>query len=124
MNEVLIVDDRDTANRKLTAILYALYALGFFTFVTAIAALVVNYIKLDDVRGTWLESHFRWQMRSFWFGLMWSALLVVFVVMTLGIGAFIAWLPHGVLLIWLIYRLVKGALYLNERKPMYAVRPG
>ncbi|WP_028311365.1 DUF4870 family protein [Derxia gummosa] len=123
MPEVLILDSREDSNRKLTAVLYALYALGWFTFITAIAALIVNYIKLDEVRGTWLESHFRWQMRSFWFGMLWAGLLIAFVVVTLGVGAFVAWIPHGVLMVWLLYRIVRGWLNLNDGKPMYPAMP-
>ncbi|WP_085318217.1 DUF4870 family protein [Derxia lacustris] len=118
MSQVLIVDDREAANRKLAGLLYALYALGWFTLVTAVAALIVNYLKLDEVRGTWLESHFRWQMRSFWFGLLWAAVLAVFVVVTLGLGLFVVWIPHAVLVVWLIYRIVKGWLYLSDGRAM------
>src|SRR5688572_33206654 len=92
-----------------TQIVYALHAfslaigiIGTATGIGAfllgwpsIIAVIMNYIKRGDVRGTWLESHFRWQLRTFWFGLLWVSLCVAFVVITLGIGLIIAWLPLG-----------------------------
>src|SRR5215510_13718971 len=82
-----------------THAIYALHALslltGIFTmasvvgaFLTgwpSIIAVILNYVKRGEVRGTWLESHFRWQIRTFWWGLLWVALCLVFVVLTLGI---------------------------------------
>ena len=85
----------------------------------SIIAVIINYVKRGDVRGTWLESHFRWQIRTFWFGLLWSCLCLLFVVVTLGIGLFLVWLPLGVLTIWLIYRVAKGWMALREGRPMY-----
>ena len=69
-------------------------------------------MKRSEARGTWLESHFRWQIRTFWFGLLWVALCILFVVLTLGIGILIAWLPLGIVSIWFIYRIVRGWLAL------------
>lgn len=86
----------------------------------SIIAVILNYVKRGDVRGTWLESHFRWQIRTFWFGLLWVSLCLLFVVMTLGIGILIAWLPIGLLGLWFIYRIIRGWLALNDRRPMYA----
>jgi uncharacterized membrane protein len=86
----------------------------------SIIAVILNYVKRSEVRGTWLESHFRWQIRTFWYGLLWVALCVLFVILTLGIGMLIAWIPLGVVGLWFIYRIVRGWLALNDRKPMYA----
>ena len=86
----------------------------------SIIAVILNYLKVSDARGTWLESHFRWQIRTFWFGLMWVSLCVIFVVLTLGIGILVAWLPLGIITIWFIYRIARGWLALNDRRPMYA----
>ena len=61
--------------------------------------------EASDVRGTWLESHFRWQIRTFWFGLLWVALCLFFIVGTLGIGILIAWLPLAFVSLWFIYRI-------------------
>ena len=85
----------------------------------SIIAVVLNYLKRSEVRGTWLESHFLWQIRTFWFGLLWVSLCVIFVLLTLGIGILVAWLPLGVITIWFIYRIARGWLALNGGKPLY-----
>ncbi len=98
--------------RNLTQVVYALYALSYFTGITAIIGIVINYVKKDDVAGTWLESHFRWQIRTFWFGLLWAIIggITAFVV----IGFVILFANF----IWIIYRIVKGWVYLNDGKPL------
>jgi uncharacterized membrane protein len=81
----------------LTGILGAATVVGaFLTGWPSIIAVILNYVKRSEARGTWLESHFRWQIRTFWFGLLWIVLCGLFVVATLGIGILIAWLPIGV----------------------------
>jgi uncharacterized membrane protein len=92
---------------------------AFLTGWPSIIAVILNYVKRGDARGTWLESHFRWQIRTFWFGLLWVALCVGFVVVTLGIGLLVAWLPLAVVGLWFIYRVVRGWLALAGRRPMY-----
>jgi uncharacterized membrane protein len=92
---------------------------AFLTGWPSIIAVILNYVKRGEVRGTWLESHFRWQIRTFWFGLLWVSLCVLFVIMTLGIGILVAWLPLGVVSIWFIYRIGRGWMALNGRRPMY-----
>jgi uncharacterized membrane protein len=92
---------------------------GFLTGWPSIIAVILNYVKRREARGTWLESHFRWQIRTFWFGLLWVALCLLFVVATFGIGLIIAWLPLGVVGLWFIYRIASGWLRLNDRRPMY-----
>src|SRR5687767_16000126 len=74
----------------------------------SIIAVILNYVKRSEVRGTWLESHFRWQIRTFWWGLLWACLCGAFVVMTLGIGLIVVWLPLFLLALWFIYRVVRG----------------
>ena len=92
---------------------------AFLTGWPSIIAVIINYVKRGEARGTWLESHFRWQIRTFWFGLLWVALCMLFVVLTLGIGILIAWLPIGLVGVWFIYRIVRGWLALNDRRQMY-----
>jgi uncharacterized membrane protein len=99
--------------RDFTQIIYFLYAASIFAGVTAIIAIIINYIKRDEVAGTWLESHFRWQMRTFWFSIMWC--VIGWITFFIGIG-FIIW---GVAGIWAIYRIVKGMLNFYDNKPMY-----
>jgi uncharacterized membrane protein len=118
----------------LTHVIYALHALSllsgiigaatvvgaFLTGWPSLIAVILNYVKRSEARGTWLESHFRWQIRTFWFGLLWAALCGIFVVLTLGIGILVAWIPLAVVGLWFIYRVVRGWLALSERRPMYA----
>ena len=119
---------------RLTHVIYGLHAVSLLTgiigaatvvgaFLTgwpSIIAVVLNYVKRSEVRGTRLESHFRWQIRTFWFGLLWVTLCGLFVVATLGIGLLIAWLPLTVVGLWFIYRIVRGWLRLLDHRPMYA----
>lgn len=121
MNDVSVVgDDREKNNKNLAMIVYGLYGLALFTGgLTGIVAIIINYVKYDDVRGTWIESHFRWQVRTFWFSVLWGSLLMLIVFATLFIAMIIAWLPASVLAIWYIYRVVKGFLYLNDNKALY-----
>ena len=104
----------------LTGIIGAATVVGaFLTGWPSIIAVILNYVKRSEARGTWLESHFRWQIRTFWFGLLWVSLCLFFVVITLGLGLLIAWLPLGIVGIWFIYRIARGWLALRARRPMY-----
>jgi uncharacterized membrane protein len=116
-----------------TQIIYALHALslvigilGTATVIGAfllgwpsIIAVIMNYIKRSEARGTWLDSHFRWQIRTFWFGALWVGLCTLFILLTLGIGLLIVWLPLGLVALWFIYRIARGWMALRERRPMY-----
>ncbi len=81
---------------------------AFLTGWPSIIAVILNYMKRSEVRGTWLESHFRWQIRTFWFGLLWICLCVVFIIATFGIGLLFMWLPIALLGFWFVYRIVRG----------------
>jgi uncharacterized membrane protein len=100
--------------RDLTQIIYILYAVSFFGGIPAIVAIIINYLKRDEVAGTWLESHFRWQMRTFWFSILWC--VIGWITAIIGIGFIVL----GVTGIWAIYRIVKGMLNFYDNKPMYA----
>ncbi len=116
-----------------TQIIYALHAFSLLTgiigaativgaFLTgwpSIIAVILNYVKRAEARETWLESHFRWQIRTFWFGLLWISLCVGFVVVTFGLGLLIAWLPMAVVGLWFVYRVVRGWVALRDGRPMY-----
>ena len=112
MSELIPEEERLQSLKTLTTVVYGLYALTWFFGISAIVAVVVNYVKLEDVAGTWLESHFRWQIRTFWFGLLWFVLGVITYLILIG------WAILFANLVWLIYRIVKGWLYLNENRPM------
>ena len=104
----------------LVGILGAATVIGAFLFGwPSIVAVILNYVKRGDVRGTWLESHFRWQIRTFWFGLLWVALCGLFVALTLGIGLLVAWIPLAGVTVWFIYRIARGWMALNDGRPMY-----
>ncbi|QXL83792.1 hypothetical protein [Comamonas sp. NLF-1-9] len=113
MNEVVALSEKEKSAKSLTAVIYALYAAAFLVGITSIVAIVMNYLKKDEVAGTWLESHFRWQMRTFWYGLLWGVIGMAGVVVLVGWAVLLA---NGV---WIIYRIVKGFLNLNDNKPMY-----
>jgi len=103
----------------LTGIIGAATVIGaFLTGWPSIIAVILNYVKRSDVRGTWLESHFRWQIRTFWFGLLWVVLCAMFVVFTLGIGLLVAWIPLGFVTVWFVYRIARGWLALNDGRAM------
>ena len=118
---------------RLTHVIYALHAFSLITGIVGAAtvvgafltgwpsliAVILNYVKRHEARGSWLESHFRWQIRTFWYGLLWVVLCLAFVVFTLGIGIFIAWIPLGVVGLWFIYRIARGWLALMDHQPMY-----
>ena len=111
--EVIVPDEAQMKSlRSLTQVVYILYALSYFTGITAIVGIIINNVKKDDVAGTWLESHFRWQIRTFWFGLLWASVGVATLVLLIGVPILFA------NYVWIIYRVVKGWLYLNDNKPM------
>jgi uncharacterized membrane protein len=112
MNNLATTTNEESA-KTLATVIYALYAASYFVGVTAIVAIVMNYVKREDVAGTYLESHFRWQIRTFWFGLLWGVLGAITLMLIVGWFVLIA---NG---IWIIYRIVKGWLRLNDGKPMY-----
>jgi uncharacterized membrane protein len=105
---------QDLANKNITQIIYGLYAAAVIGIPTNIVGIVMNYIKRDDVVGTLYESHFRWQMRTFWFTLLWGFLGGI-LILAMGLG----FLVLAVLFVWYVYRVVKGWLRLNEGKAMY-----
>ncbi len=100
--------------RNLTQIIYFLYAASIIVGITAIVAIIINYVKRDEVAGTWLESHFRWQIRTFWFSILWAVIGTLTSIIGVGIVVLI------VAGIWAIYRIVKGMLNFYDNKPMYA----
>ena len=104
----------------LTGILGAATVIGaFLTGWPSIIAVILNYVKRSAVRGTWLESHFRWQIRTFWYGLLWVSLCALFIIGTLGIGIIIAWLPLAIVSLWFVYRIGRGWIRLRGGRPMY-----
>ncbi len=117
-----------------THLIYALHAvsliigtfgaptiIGQFLFAwPSLIAVIINYIKRDEVRNTWLESHFRWQIRTFWYALLWSIIIAIpsFILMLVLVGFALWYIGMLVLGIWAIYRIARGWLALNDRRAL------
>lgn len=88
----------------------------------SIVAVILNYIMAPDARGTFLQSHFSWQIRTFWYGMIWTVLVaIVGVLLTLFvIGPFIWLIGFVVLGIWVAYRIVVGWLRLRQYRPVFS----
>ena len=101
-------NNEKSSDLTLTHLVYFLQALAFFSGITAIVGVIINYVKLDDVRGRWLESHFRWQIQTFWYAL----LLVIVGVLLLFIV--VGWFFLAFAFFWVLYRIIKGWIRLSE----------
>ena len=118
-----------------TNVIYGLHSLsvliGLTTFHTivgsfiwglpSIIAVIMNYARRPATHGTYLESHFRWQIRTFWYAVLWSVVIwavsVPLMLILIGIPLFI--LGHFALAIWIIYRVARGWTSLRDQRPMY-----
>ena len=124
--------DKDP-NRSLTIALYVLYRVAIFTAgILAVVALIINYIKLNDVKGSIFESHFTWQIRTFWWYLFWNVMAFVpfffvfftgenpnaFVGVAFGASVFCV-AVIGLSWVWIVYRAIKGLIRVNDNQPMY-----
>jgi uncharacterized membrane protein len=108
------VDAREASLRRVTMIVYALQIASFLLGFTLIVAVIINYLQRDEVAGTWLESHFRWQIRTFWYSLLWLGVGLATLIVVIG---FFVLMGSA---LWLLYRAIKGWLSLEEGKAMYA----
>lgn len=109
----LLLSEREKKAKRLTTIIYALYAASFFFGITALVAILLNYIKADEVRGTFCESHFDWQKSTFWRTLIWGIIGSVLLIILIG------WLVLAVLSVWVIYRIIIGYLKLHDDQPIH-----
>jgi uncharacterized membrane protein len=118
-----------------THVIYALHALAvvvgigsahtivgsFVGGLPSIIAVIMNYARRSATRGTYLESHFRWQIRTFWYALLWACVIVLvsapFMIILIGFG--MAVLGLWALGIWIAYRVIRGWLALKDKRPMY-----
>lgn len=106
------------AASALMGVFSAATVVGQFIFgVPSIIAVVMNYVKRSEARGTWLESHFSWQLRTFWYAVLWFVLIGLFslpLVLLLGLGI-VTWIAGAFVVgIWIIYRVARGWLRLND----------
>ena len=114
----------------LTHIIYALHAFSVLTGISSAAfvvtafltgwpsiiAVIINYVKRDNVRGTFLDSHFSWQICTFWWSLLWVVIAGVLIATIIGM---VIGIPLMVLVgLWIFYRIVRGWLALTGRKTM------
>ena len=120
---------------RLTHLIYALHAFSALTgvltaavIVTAfltgwpsIIAVIINYVKRPDIRGTYLETHFSWQIRTFWYALLWVVIMFILVITVIGIP--LAWLIGLVVGLWVLYRIIRGWLALLDARPMPMPNP-
>ena len=111
---------------QLTHIIYALHAIavlvgvtsastvagGFVFGLPSLVAVFINYLKRSDVNGTWLESHFRWQIRTFWFTFLWLIVYGLLIITIIGIP--IAWIMIALLGLWVGYRVIRGWVALAD----------
>jgi uncharacterized membrane protein len=101
----------------LTGVLGAVFVVtAFLTGWPSIIAVIINYVKRDDVRGTFLDSHFGWQIRTFWYALLWAVIAMLLVVTIIGLP--LAWVLAVIVGLWVLYRIVRGWLALLSRRPM------
>jgi len=115
---------------QLTHIIYGLHAIAVLVGVTSAAtvaggfvfglpslvAVFINYLKRSDVNGTWLESHFRWQIRTFWFTFLWLIIYGLLIITIIGIP--IAWIMIALLGLWVGYRVIRGWVALADARPV------
>lgn len=134
MNETAATRTVEPSLVSYTHWMYALHALsalmgvfsaatvvGQFVFgIPSIIAVIMNYLKRGDVRGTWLDSHFGWQLRTFWYALLWFVLIGLFsapLVLLLGLGI-VTWIVGAFVVgIWIVYRVARGWLRLRDGQP-------
>lgn len=117
--------------QRIATLVYALHAFAivvgivgsasvigsFVASLPSIVAVVLNYLKRRSARGTWLESHYDWQIRTFWFAILWVVIAIVLTLTVVGIPIALAILIA--ITLWLVYRIARGWLRLSAGEPMY-----
>jgi uncharacterized membrane protein len=116
-----------------TYLIYALHALtvlsAFLTMrvpvlrfafcLPSLAAIIMNYLRRHEAQGTWLESHFTWQIRTFWYAWLWTVVtsIVAIPLLLVGVNLWISLMVFVLIVLWVLYRVVRGALALREARP-------
>ena len=97
----------------------AFIATAFVFSIPSIIAVIMNYVKRNDVRGTWLDSHFSWQLRTFWWAALWIVVVSVIsfpLILLLGLGLVTMWIGISLVGLWILYRVIRGWLALKDRR--------
>jgi len=118
MAQELVFDQKLQSDKNLAWWLYLMHGVSFAFSLGAFSwiPLIINYVKRDDAAGTFVYSHHRWQIRSFWWYLFWMVLGGILFLTVIGIP--LAWLVWTGAWVWKAYRLIKGLLDLNDNKAM------
>jgi uncharacterized membrane protein len=132
MTDATVVREPDSSLVTTLHVTYALHAVGlaigalgtatvlgsFLLGWPSIIAVIINYVKRGDARGTWLESHFEWQIRTFWYALGWAILVAISgAVLAIVLIGFAIWvIGFFALGIWAIYRIASGWLRLRDHR--------
>jgi uncharacterized membrane protein len=97
----------------------AFIATAFVFSIPSIIAVIMNYVKRNEVRGTWLDSHFSWQLRTFWWAALWIVVVSVIsfpLILLLGLGLVTMWIGISLVGLWILYRVIRGWLALKDRR--------
>jgi uncharacterized membrane protein len=97
----------------------AFIATAFVFSIPSIIAVIMNYARRNDVRGTWLDSHFSWQLRTFWWAALWIVVISVIsfpLILLFGLGLLTMWVGIALVGLWILYRVVRGWLALKDRR--------
>jgi uncharacterized membrane protein len=97
----------------------AFIATAFVFSIPSIIAVIMNYVRRSDVRGTWLDSHFSWQLRTFWWAALWIVVISVIsfpLILLFGLGLLTMWIGIALVGLWILYRVVRGWLALKDRR--------
>ncbi|HEX6321226.1 MAG TPA: hypothetical protein VFZ84_20355 [Burkholderiales bacterium] len=105
--------EREKSLRQIATMVYGLQAAALVVGLTFFVAVILGYLRRRDAAGTWLESHFTWQIRTFWWSLAWSILGLATLVLVVGFFILLA------SAVWYVYRIVRGWTQLNEGRPLY-----
>lgn len=100
--------------KKMALVGYILYALSIIIPFASIAAVILAYLKRSESRGTWVESHFNWLIKTFWVGLIGTIIGIILMFIVIG------WFVLLAVTIWVIYRIIRGWLALSENRPVIA----
>ena len=121
-NEMRTVEVTDVSpvtpatGRTLAHVVYALQAVALVTGIPMLIGVIINYVTRGEVRDSWVDSHYRWQIRTFWYSVLWTVLGTVTVVILVG------YLVLTLAYLWLIYRIAIGWIKLSNAESMYVAR--